>query len=343
VAGVFGAVDLVAVGFGVAVAFGVGVCVGFGLALVVVVVFGVDFAVVLGLVVGGTDVTVTVGGAVLDARVEELDDVTDPVGSSRGLTARFSAVADVGAATGIAPPPGTVVHAATAASPTTAIPRASTRVGRGRGNRTTRTGAFRGTSRGSGLVRTVLNSTSGADVNINAPDVARLISTRRPLGDGARARGASERSHATVRQRERSDETEGRQPKLDRRPSRRMSSRRSGGLLGEEHDEGEADGDEHRGVHSSRGRFTGGEGVVLKGPIYEIGSADEIAMVGCGERRMRGIGPVARYRYLRTRSVGRGGVDDWRGTRHPCFLSRPRSSVARRSVPRGGRRTPGSG
>ncbi|HEY6743856.1 MAG TPA: hypothetical protein VI110_15955 [Lapillicoccus sp.] len=131
-AGVFGAVvvDLVAVGFGVAVAFGVGVCVGFGLALVVVVVFGVDFAVVFGLaVVGGTDVTVTVGAAVLDARVEELDDVTDPVCSSRGLTARCSAVADVGAATGIAPPPGTVVHAATAASPTTAIPRASTRVG----------------------------------------------------------------------------------------------------------------------------------------------------------------------------------------------------------------------
>ena len=167
VAGVFGAVvavDLVAVGFGVAVAFGVGVCVGFGLALVVVVVFGVDFAVVLGLVVGGTDVTVTVGGAVLDARVEALDDVTDPVGSSRGLTARCSAVADVGAATGMAPPPGTVVHAATAASPTTAIPRASTRGGRGRDSRTTRTGAFRGTSRGSGLVCTVLNSTSGADV-----------------------------------------------------------------------------------------------------------------------------------------------------------------------------------
>jgi hypothetical protein len=177
VAGVFGAVgavvavDLVAVGFGVAVAFGVGVCVGFGLALVVVVVFGVDFAVVLGLVVGGTDVTVTVGGAVLDSRVEELDDVTDPVGSSRGLTARCSAVADVGAATGMAPPPGTVVHAATAATPTTAMPRASTRVGRGRENRTTRTGAFRRTSRGSELVRTVLNSTSGADVNVDARKV----------------------------------------------------------------------------------------------------------------------------------------------------------------------------
>jgi hypothetical protein len=177
VAGVFGAVvvDLVDVGFGVAAALGVVVGVGFGLALVVVVVFGVAFGVgfdVLGLaVVGGTDVTVTVGGAVLLALDDELDDVADPVGSSRGLTARCSAVADVGAATGIAPPPGTVVHAATAATPTTAMPRASTRVGRGLENRTTRTGAFRRTSRGSGLVRTVLSSTSGADVNVDARKV----------------------------------------------------------------------------------------------------------------------------------------------------------------------------
>jgi hypothetical protein len=189
VAGVFGAVgavvavDLVAVGFGVAVAFGVGVCVGFGLALVVVVVFGVGLVVVvLGLVVGGAEVTVTVGGAVLDARVEEveeLDDVNDPVGSSRGLTARCSAVADVGAATGLAPPPGTVVHAATAASPTTAIPKASTLGGRGRENRTTRRGALRGTSRGSGLVRTVLNSTRGADVNGDTRKSTGLISAQR--------------------------------------------------------------------------------------------------------------------------------------------------------------------
>jgi hypothetical protein len=175
VAGVFGAVvvDLVDVGFGVAAALGVVVGVGFGLALVVVVVFGVGLLVdVLGVVVvGGTDVTVTVGGAVVLALDDELDDVADPVGSSRGLTARCSAVADVGAATGIAPPPGTVVHAATAATPTTAMPRASTRVGRGRENRTTRTGAFRRTSRGSGLVRTVLNSTSGADVNVDARKV----------------------------------------------------------------------------------------------------------------------------------------------------------------------------
>jgi hypothetical protein len=182
VAGVFGAVvvDLVDVGFGVAAALGVVVGVGFGVALVVGVVgvvFGVGFEVglvvdVLGLaVVGGTDVTVTVGGAVLLALDDELDDVADPVGSSRGLTARCSAVADVGAATGIAPPPGTVVHAATAATPTTAMPRASTRVGRGLENRTTRTGAFRRTSRGSGLVRTVLSSTSGADVNVDARKV----------------------------------------------------------------------------------------------------------------------------------------------------------------------------
>jgi hypothetical protein len=175
VAGVFGAVvvDLVDVDFGVAAALGVVVGVGFGLALVVVVVFGVGLLVdVLGVVVvGGTDVTVTVGGAVVLALDDELDDVADPVGSSRGLTARCSAVADVGAATGIAPPPGTVVHAATAATPTTAMPRASTRVGRGRENRTTRTGAFRRTSRGSGLVRTVLNSTSGADVNVDARKV----------------------------------------------------------------------------------------------------------------------------------------------------------------------------
>jgi len=179
VAGVFGAVvvDLVDVGFGVAAALGVVVGVGFGVALVVGVVFGVGFEVglvvdVLGLaVVGGTDVTVTVGGAVLLALDDELDDVADPVGSSRGLTARCSAVADVGAATGIAPPPGTVVHAATAATPTTAMPRASTRVGRGLENRTTRTGAFRRTSRGSGLVRTVLSSTSGAGVNVGARKV----------------------------------------------------------------------------------------------------------------------------------------------------------------------------
>ena len=106
---------------------------------------------------------------------DEVDDEPDgvgvPVGSSRGLTARCSAVADVGAATGIAPPPGTVVQAATVASPATAIPRASTRVGRGRGNRTTRSGAFRGTSRGSGLVRTVLNSTPGADETHDARNV----------------------------------------------------------------------------------------------------------------------------------------------------------------------------
>src|SRR5512133_3964806 len=94
VAGVFGAVvvgDLVVVGFGVAVAFGV--VVGFGFALVVVVVLGVGLVVVVfGLeVVGGTDVTVTVGGAVLAGRSDEVDDELDavgvPVGSSKGLTA----------------------------------------------------------------------------------------------------------------------------------------------------------------------------------------------------------------------------------------------------------------
>jgi hypothetical protein len=130
-------------------------------------VFGLD-------VVRGTDVTVTVGGAVLVVLVDgldELEEVTDPVGSSSGLTARRSAVADVAAATGASPPPGVVVHAATPASPATAIARANARVGRGREIRTTRTGACRGTSGSSRLLRTVLVSTCGADVNDDSRDI----------------------------------------------------------------------------------------------------------------------------------------------------------------------------
>ena len=89
--------------------------------------------------------------------------VTVPVGSSSGLMARVgaeSSVADVAAATGMAPPPGTVTHPATVTRPRTAAPSASVRDSRGRGRTTRRTG----TRPASWLVRaesTVIDSTSG--------------------------------------------------------------------------------------------------------------------------------------------------------------------------------------
>jgi hypothetical protein len=111
-------------GFGVLVAWGVGFAVVFdvvfGVAFVVDVVGGVDVE------LGGTELTVRVGAAVDDG----LAAVMVPDASSSGLTpvrSEVAEVADVLAATGSAPPPGTVTHPPTVPNATTAAPRISAR------------------------------------------------------------------------------------------------------------------------------------------------------------------------------------------------------------------------